>query len=53
MPPDPKNYANMDGPYGRSEYSNSQWLEKQEARNRRSKKIVSLPIVFGVAYPTE
>lgn len=41
----------MDGPYGRSEYSNSQWLEKQEARSKRSKRIVSLSLPPSLPTP--
>ena len=34
-------YANMDAPYSNQEYSSSRWLEKEQARSRRSKWIVS------------
>ena len=36
-------YANMDAPYSNQEYSSSRWLEKEQARNKRSKWIVSRP----------
>ena len=38
-----KGYSNMDSgaPYSQPAYNNSQWLEKQESRSRRSKWIVS------------
>ena len=34
-------YANMNEPYSNQAYSSSQWLEKEQARSRRSKWIVS------------
>lgn len=39
-------YSNLetDGPYQNGAYSNSQWLEKQQSGNRKSKFIVSLHI---------
>lgn len=37
----PQGYSNVDSPYGNPQYSSSQWLEKEQSRNRRSKWIVS------------
>ena len=34
-------YANMNAPYSNEAYSSSRWLEKEQARSRRSKWIVS------------
>ncbi|KAL1940239.1 hypothetical protein VTO73DRAFT_9191 [Trametes versicolor] len=46
----PQGYSNVDSPYGNPQYSSSQWLEKEQSRNRRSKWIVigSLVAVLGL-----
>ncbi|KAH9856667.1 glycoside hydrolase [Lenzites betulinus] len=46
----PQGYSNMESPYGNAAYSNSQWLEKEQSRSRRSKWIVigSLVAVIGL-----
>ncbi|KAI0661806.1 glycoside hydrolase [Cubamyces menziesii] len=43
-------YSNVEYPYANAAYSSSQWLEKEQARNRRSKWIVigSLLAVLGL-----
>ncbi|KAI0649474.1 glycoside hydrolase [Trametes meyenii] len=43
-------YSNMESPYGNAAYSSSHWLEKEQARSRRSKWIVigSLVAIIGV-----
>ncbi|KAI0351693.1 glycoside hydrolase [Trametes cingulata] len=38
-------YSNVEAPYSNAAYSSSQWLEKEQARNRRSKWIVIGSIV--------
>ncbi|EMD33983.1 glycoside hydrolase family 17 protein [Gelatoporia subvermispora B] len=38
-------YANMESPYNNSAYSQSQWLEKQESRSKRSKCIVVTSLI--------
>ena len=34
-------YSSMDAPYGNQAFSSSGWLEKEEAKKRRSKWLVS------------
>ena len=38
-----RGYSNMDAPYSNQAFSSSAWLEKEQARNKRSKWIVSRP----------
>ena len=39
-------YSDMSYPYSNQAYSSSQWLEKEQARSRRSKWIVSGPFLY-------
>ena len=44
-------YSSMDAPYGNQAFSSSGWLEKEEAKKRRSKWLVSPP--RSPAYPPQ
>ena len=45
-------YSSMDAPYGNQAFSSSGWLEKEEAKKRRSKWLVS-PSPFTRLPPTD